>query len=251
MTRGKIVLITDKTTYTSTEFNGGMYWDIYGKEIVHALHDVNSYKKYVWLISTFNTNHFEYNEQLIYNLRTFKKRKLLRLFDMTDNYLKKWFSDYLYIKNIGKNPLIIKTLNYLNITLKPNGIQILNYGKYTETCHNRSIETNFTLSDELIEFCDTKDWSVSLFDTEVQFEKFSPAGEDFLFYANVFELADEIKKYADDFDPDEHTEMWVEFRGKRGVPKSIRTLIDDADAIKIMLTDLSEQVNLFFRRKEL
>ena len=37
MTRGKIVLITDKTTYTSTEFNGGMYWDIYGKEIVHAL----------------------------------------------------------------------------------------------------------------------------------------------------------------------------------------------------------------------
>mgnify|MGYP007067572852 FL=1 len=73
MTRGKIVLITDKTTYTSTEFNGGMYWDIYGKEIVHALHDVNSYKKYVWLISTFNTNHFEYNEQLIYNLRAFKK----------------------------------------------------------------------------------------------------------------------------------------------------------------------------------
>ena len=33
--------------------------------------------------------------------------------------------------------------------------------------------------------------------------------------------------------------MWVESRGKRGVPNSIRTLIDDADAIKEMVFELA------------
>lgn len=37
--------------------------------------------------------------------------------------------------------------------------------------------------------------------------------------------------------------MWVEnMHSVRGVPQSIRTLIDDADAIKEMLTELSEQI---------
>lgn len=34
--------------------------------------------------------------------------------------------------------------------------------------------------------------------------------------------------------------MWVESRGKRGVPDSIRTLIDDADAIKEMAFELAD-----------
>ena len=41
MVRGKIVLATNKTTYTSVEFNGGMYWDWYGKEKVPALQKAN------------------------------------------------------------------------------------------------------------------------------------------------------------------------------------------------------------------
>ena len=34
--------------------------------------------------------------------------------------------------------------------------------------------------------------------------------------------------------------MWVESRGEKGVPDSIRTLIDDADAIKEMVSELAD-----------
>lgn len=34
--------------------------------------------------------------------------------------------------------------------------------------------------------------------------------------------------------------MWVESRGEKGVPDSIRTLIDDADAIKEMVFELGD-----------
>ena len=53
-------------------------------------------------------------------------------------------------------------------------------------------------------------------------------------------VAEQVREYAYDFDPDEHAEMWVESRGKRGVPDSIRTLIDDADAIKEMAFELAD-----------
>lgn len=71
-------------------------------------------------------------------------------------------------------------------------------------------------------------------------ETWSPAGEDVIItiwydgtdngFVNAF--AD----YADNYYADEHAEMWVELRGKvRGVPSSIRALINDADAICEML----------------
>ena len=40
---------------------------------------------------------------------------------------------------------------------------------------------------------------------------------------------------ADDFDADEHAAGWIEIRGTRGVPDSIRTLLEDADEIKSKL----------------
>jgi len=68
--------------------------------------------------------------------------------------------------------------------------------------------------------------------------KYSPAGEDFFFTVEGIDIPREVSQYALDFDADEHAEMWVESRDKRGVPESIRTLIDDADAIQEMLNEL-------------
>lgn len=76
-------------------------------------------------------------------------------------------------------------------------------------------------------------------DGSIEFERFSPAGEDFLFYIEGKDIAGEVKEYYESFDPDEHAEMWVNSRGKRGVPSSIRALIDDADAIDEMILELS------------
>lgn len=96
--------------------------------------------------------------------------------------------------------------------------------------------------------CEKLGWKVTDCGNEIELETFSPAGENFLFYAQRNNFAESIADYADNFDSDEHAEFWVEFRGKRGVPHTIRELIDDADAIKQMLTDLSEQINKLKRR---
>lgn len=96
--------------------------------------------------------------------------------------------------------------------------------------------------------CERLGWYVQSDGNDVMLEQFSPAGEDFFFYADKKKFAQSIREYAEDFDPDEHAAMWVEnMHNVRGVPQSIRTLIDDADAIKEMLTELSEQINKTLR----
>lgn len=100
-----------------------------------------------------------------------------------------------------------------------------------------------TLMDALVDAAEEIDWAVHIEDDCIEFEKYSPAGEDFIFTIvgnDEGAVAEKVRECAYDFDPDEHAEMWVESRGKRGVPDSIRTLIDDADAIKEMLFELAD-----------
>ena len=92
--------------------------------------------------------------------------------------------------------------------------------------------------------CENLDWSIHEYEKDVELEKFSPAGEDFFFCVDKKNFINNVIEYAEDFDADEHAEMWVENRHTvSGVPKSIRTLIDDADAIKKMLSELAENLN--------
>lgn len=77
-----------------------------------------------------------------------------------------------------------------------------------------------------------------------ELESSSPAGEDLILTIWHGGGADSFiycfRKYANEFDPDEHAEMWVEHRGENGVPFGIRDLIDDADAIQTMYLDLAD-----------
>ena len=86
-----------------------------------------------------------------------------------------------------------------------------------------------------------------------EFYQYSPAGEDFGFSAcyGSKELSDDekgknliadIESYYDDYDPEEHAELWIEGRGQNGAPSSIRALLDDADAIDGMLKELSDEL---------
>jgi hypothetical protein len=69
----------------------------------------------------------------------------------------------------------------------------------------------------------------------VELEFYSNAGEDFVFTiwcdGTFKDFLHELWAYSQSFDPDEHAAMWVGIRGQYGIPDSIRTLIDDADAI--------------------
>lgn len=92
--------------------------------------------------------------------------------------------------------------------------------------------------------CEKLDWKVNEYKTDVELEKYSPAGEDFLFCVDKNNIIKNITEYADDFDADEHAEMWVKnMHTVRGVPQSIRALINDADAIKEMLLELAYNLN--------
>lgn len=83
-----------------------------------------------------------------------------------------------------------------------------------------------------VHFCD---------DNSIEFETYSPAGEDFIFSIEGRDIVREVAEYAYDFDADEHASMWIDARERvSGVPKSIRTLIDDADEIQKMLDELAD-----------
>lgn len=99
----------------------------------------------------------------------------------------------------------------------------------------------------LLDEADSLGWSVYEDESGWDIRKASPAGEDFGFFVHKSSVKDagdfvrEVRKYADDFDPDENIEMWVEARrsGTRSIPE-IRTLVQDADDIQDMLDELAD-----------
>ena len=72
------------------------------------------------------------------------------------------------------------------------------------------------LEQKYIDILEENDWSVSSYtdDGRVELQKYSPAGEDFSIIVEVEDFTESVREYANDFDADEHAEMWVEARGK-------------------------------------
>ena len=98
------------------------------------------------------------------------------------------------------------------------------------------------LEQKYIEILEENDWSISSYtdDGKVEVQKYSPDGEDFLMCVEVENFPESVRVCANDFDIDEHAEVWIEARGRvRGVPNSIRELINDAEAIQDMLNELA------------
>ena len=83
--------------------------------------------------------------------------------------------------------------------------------------------------------------------TYVEISQYSPAGEDFSMIIDFdagdqcSSFRDSLESYYEDFDIDEHTEMWIEAKknGVFGVP-SIKGLVDDAKEIDAMILKLSQ-----------
>lgn len=71
-----------------------------------------------------------------------------------------------------------------------------------------------------------------------------PAGEDFIFGVQKGNFVKNVREYADGFDVDEHVELWIEGRGKNGVPATSRELVEDAEAIRDMLNELATSLEI-------
>lgn len=89
---------------------------------------------------------------------------------------------------------------------------------------------------------------------DIDLETYSPEGEDVivsLIYDGTEEdFIRQFRSYANDFDADEHAEMWVNSRGENGVPNSIRDLLDDAEWIKNTLIEIAEELNSIDNEEE-
>ena len=83
-------------------------------------------------------------------------------------------------------------------------------------------------------------WNVTVFENgSVELENWSPLGEDLLIYVDCDECLEvAIEREIDCFDVDDHVEPLIYMRGKKGVPESIRALVEDAEDIEDMLRDL-------------
>lgn len=98
------------------------------------------------------------------------------------------------------------------------------------------------LTKEQIDVLEKLDWSISSYtdDGRVEIGRYSPAGEDFNICVDVNGFPRSVRKYAEDFDIDEHVALWIDGRGKRGVPETARELVEDAEAIQQMLDELAD-----------
>lgn len=78
------------------------------------------------------------------------------------------------------------------------------------------------------------------------FQMYSPLGEDIEFTIHYDgtnkDFAREFIKYYESFDVDDHVEIWIPNRGTNGIPKSIRELVEDAEAIEKILESVSDQI---------
>ena len=101
------------------------------------------------------------------------------------------------------------------------------------------------LDQKLIEVCNRLGWVLDIDqeDGMVELRQASPAGEDFSIEVDIIGFVSEVATYADSFDEERHVKMWLDAKehGVSGVP-SIRELLDDADDIKKMLTELAEEL---------
>lgn len=97
------------------------------------------------------------------------------------------------------------------------------------------------IAKKYIDAIESLDWTFRNDGKNVELEKFSPYGEDFIM---TLPTKNFIKELLDcKFDEEEHVMMWMEAKKNkvRGVPP-MRTLVDDAEAITDMIEELQDKI---------
>ena len=94
------------------------------------------------------------------------------------------------------------------------------------------------LATEVIDLLETHDFNISeIYEQDgeyyVDIGQYTPEGEDWSeciwFDGTTTGFIEAVRKSAENFDVDEAVEVFVECRGKNGVPSSIRALVEEAE----------------------
>lgn len=105
------------------------------------------------------------------------------------------------------------------------------------------------MKEKTIKRIEELNWSVREHENSYIFETWSPAGENIVVDVPKENFVQEVRQYATGFDVDEHVELWIENRGKNGVPSTARELVEDAEAICDMLHQLATEIEVSERDK--
>lgn len=126
MTRGKFAIIKDDGVYTSYEFNGDMYvrGNGHGKDVAERLSKVNNEEDFVREVNDFNENEFGYDDE--FEKPYFIEKKA----DFTHaTYFDKYFSDYVYLKNLTDETKEIISFEGEKLEIEPNQILVFSFGR--------------------------------------------------------------------------------------------------------------------------
>ena len=107
------------------------------------------------------------------------------------------------------------------------------------------------LNDSIIEVLENKDFVVHEVEEQdnefyVELNQYTPCGEDW-WETIWFDGTDEgfvksVRERHYYFDVDEEVELWIDSRGKNGVPNSIKALVEDAEWKESILGALADDL---------
>jgi len=100
---------------------------------------------------------------------------------------------------------------------------------------------------KMIKVAEKLNWSVSVEGNEFEFQKYSPAGQDFnmsITAEDLDEVIEKINERCDDFDISEETYLWLDNSGHgiKGAPHNMKDLYEDMEACLKMMEELYEEL---------
>lgn len=100
------------------------------------------------------------------------------------------------------------------------------------------------LKELLISKAEELGWRVVISESGWEFQKYSPAGEDFWVCVDGKDVVDELLDWYEGFDTEDHVMMHMEGKkcGVAGIP-SLKELVKDADEIDKMVEELYDALH--------
>ena len=104
---------------------------------------------------------------------------------------------------------------------------------------------NKVLENTFFNVCADLDWNVTAYEESYWLNKFSPLGEDFSFSVSKKHPVKDAISYIESYDEELHAVAWIIQKWHEGaeVPGSLRDIVDDAEAIGVMLDTLANTLD--------
>ena len=109
------------------------------------------------------------------------------------------------------------------------------------------VSVNKNYVEAIIEAAESLDWTVTHDNGEFEFQKYSPAGQDFnmSISADTFsEFQSQLYERYNDFDCSEEASIWLDEsgHGKNGAPYDMKDLYEDMAACEEMIRELAVKI---------